>query len=306
VTWLAGKTSVISGAENTAGTGEPRANTIRARIRGAVFRRQLRSLRIDPLGIVGLVGLVILWWLLTFVLPGHDLPAPRAVVARLLTDFLNAPRLAFYGLSNTGLLDSMLYTASNVLIAAALGSIIGSLLGLVTARLGLVRAITDPVMLTAGTVPILVTAPFFLIWFGTGRLSSMLLVTIYVAVILYIYAQRAADNLDPVYENSARTLGATDAQLVRDVLIPAVVPEILGGVRIALAGCWGLEAIAELLGAQYGIGKIVQVLAGSADIEGIFAALLFLGLVAVLVDAIAASLISRATSWSVASTTGGR
>jgi ABC-type nitrate/sulfonate/bicarbonate transport system permease component len=223
-----------------------------------------------------------------------------------LTDFLGAPQLAFYGLSNTGLLDSMLYTASNVLIAAALGSIIGSLLGLVTARFHLVRAITDPVILTAGTVPILVTAPFFLIWFGTGRLSSMLLVTIYVAVILYIYAQRAADNLDPVYENSARTLGATDARLVRNVLIPAVVPEILGGVRIALAGCWGLEAIAELLGAQYGIGKIVQVLAGSADIEGIFAALLLLGLVAVLVDALAASLISRATSWSVASTTGGR
>src|SRR6266404_4343080 len=74
------KTSVTTGAENSAGTGEPRATTIRARVHpdgGAVFRRQLRSLRIDPLGIVGLVGLVILWWLLTFVLPGHDLPAPR-------------------------------------------------------------------------------------------------------------------------------------------------------------------------------------------------------------------------------------
>ena len=267
--------------------------------------RHFRSLRVDPLGIVGLVGLVILWWVLTFILPAHDLPAPRAVALRFMTDFFRAPQLAFYGLSDTGLLDSMLYTACNVLIAAALGSAIGSLLGLVTARIGFMRAITDPVMLTAGTVPILVTAPFFLIWFGTGRISSVLLVTIYVTVILYIYAQRAAENLDPVYEDSARTLGATDGRVVSDVLIPAVVPEILGGVRIALAGSWGLEAISELLGAQYGIGKIVQVLAGSADIEGIFAALLLLGLVAVLVDAVAALLISRIASWSVASTTDG-
>ena len=90
-----------------------------------------------------------------------------------------------------------------------------------------------------------------------------------------------------------------------DVLIPGTVPQILGGIRIALAGAWGLEAIAELLGSQHGIGKIVQVLAGSTDILGIFAALLVLGVVAVLFDALAALLFSHIAGWSVAARTSG-
>ena len=55
-------------------------------------------------------------------------------------------------------------------------------------------------MMTAGTVPILVAAPFLLIWFGVGRASAVCLVIFYVVVILYVFAQRAATNLDPIYE----------------------------------------------------------------------------------------------------------
>ena len=123
---------------------------------------------------------------------------------------------------------------------------------------------------------------------------------IYVFVILYLYAQRSADNLDPTYEDSARTFGATHADVVRDVLIPGTLPQILGGIRIALAGAWGLEAIAELLGAQRGIGKIIEVISGSLDIEGIFAALLTLGVVAVVADFVVAQAVAFATRWTTA------
>ena len=199
----------------------------------------------------------------------------------------------------------MVYTAVNVFVAVLVGGFVGAIAGLVSARFSLARAIVDPIMLTAGTVPILVAAPFFLIWFGVGRASSVLLVLLYVAVILYVYAQRAADNLDPVYEESARTLGARPWMIVRDILVPGTVPQILGGVRIALAGAWGLEAIAELLGAQYGIGKIVEVLAGATDVQGIFAALIVLGLVAVVCDWLAAVGFARLAVWSMVARTGG-
>ena len=199
----------------------------------------------------------------------------------------------------------MVYTASNVLIAVGLGSLFGTAAGLVTARFGLVREILDPVLMTVGTVPMLVLAPFFLIWFGVGRLNALLLVAVYVAVILYVFAQRAASNLDPVYEESAYTLGASPKHIVRDILIPGTVPQIVGGIRIALAGAWGLEAIAELLGSQYGIGKIVQVLVGSTDAQGIIAALIVLGLAAVLFDAIAAFVFSYIARWNISAKTGG-
>jgi ABC-type nitrate/sulfonate/bicarbonate transport system permease component len=262
--------------------------------------RRRKDWRVDPLGVLGVLLLIMIWQLLTAALPPSSLPTPWSVVGRIGRDFFIAEELSFYGLADTGLLNSMVYTGTNVLIAVVLGSAVGTVSGLVAARFHLIRSVLDPIVMTAGTVPILVLAPFFLIWFGVGRTSALLLVSIYVAVILYVFAQRAADNLDPVYEESAYTLGATPQRIVRDILIPGTVPQILGGIRIALAGAWGLEAIAELLGAQYGIGKIVQVLAGATDVQGIFAALLVLGLVAIVFDALAALAFSWIAGWSVA------
>ena len=267
--------------------------------------RDREAARIDPLGVFGLLILLAIWQALTAVLPPSSLPTPWAALIRIKQDFITAEQLSFYGLPNTGLLGSMIYTATNVVIAVALGSVAGALAGLVTARFAMIRALLDPIMMTMGTIPILVLAPFFLIWFGVKRITAVLLVAIYVAVILYIFAQRAADNLDPIYEESALTLGASPRRIVRDILIPGTVPQILGGVRIALGGAWGLEAIAELLGAQYGIGKIVQVLAGATDVEGIFAALIVLGLVAVIFDELAAFAIARVAGWSLAARPGG-
>jgi ABC-type nitrate/sulfonate/bicarbonate transport system permease component len=272
--------------------------------RGAPSRRRLIA-AIDPLRLLGVVLLIGAWQALTLVVPPSLLPAPAHVIARVFADFFSAPELSFYGLGDASLFGSMIYTTENVLIALAIGTAIGVLAGLATARFDLPRAVIDPIMFTAGTVPILVAAPFLLIWFGVGRTSAVALVVFYVVVILYVFAQRAADNLDPVYEESARTLGATPRQMIRDILLPATVPEILGGIRIALAGAWGLEAIAELLGSQQGIGKIIEVLAGGTDAEGIMAALLVLGLVAVGADALAAFAISRLAAWSVSAKPGG-
>ena len=126
-----------------------------------------------------------------------------------------------------------------------------------------------------------------------------------------MFAQKAAANLSPIYEEAARTFGASPMRVLRDVLLPGTLPEILGGVRIALAGAWGLECITELLGAQSGMGKIIQVLAGATDVQGIFAALVVLGLAAIVCDGVAVSIIARATRWqnraaSGVSLTGGR
>ena len=252
---------------------------------------------LDPLRLAGAVLFLGLWQAGSLLVSPIILPGPLGVFQRAATDFWSAPALSYFGVEDPSLAGNLLYTTENVIIAALLGTAIGVALGLLSARVWFVRATMDPVMMTAGTVPILIAAPFLLIWFGVGRTSAVSLVTFYVAVILYVSAQRAALNLNPIYENYALTLGADRRQILGAILIPGATPEILGGFRIALAGCWGLEAVAELLGSQSGVGKVLEVLAGATDPQGILATLLLLGLTAILADAGATLVIARLAAW---------
>ena len=252
---------------------------------------------LDPFRLAGAVLFIALWELASLVVSPIILPGPLSVLGRAATDFWSAPALSYYGVEDPSLAGNLAYTAENVAVAALIGAVIGVTLGLLSARVWFVRAAMDPIMMTAGTVPILIAAPFLLIWFGVGRASAVSLVAFYIVVILYLSAQRAALNLDPIYENYALTLGSRRGRMLRDILIPGTVPEILGGFRIALAGSWGLEAVAELLGSQSGIGKVLEVLAGATDPQGILATLLVLGFAAIVTDGLAATLIARFAAW---------
>lgn len=264
-------------------------------------RRLLPSF--DPLGLAGVLLLVALWFALVPFVSRTALPTPWGTAGTLVRKFWYDKTFAFYGLADTGFFSALLYTIENVFIAVFIGSAIGTVLGLITARSSLIRAVFDPIALTLGTVPILILSPFLLLWLGGDRASAVAMVAFYVAVILYTYAQRAADNLDPVYESSARTFGAPPGRILRDVLLPGTVPEILGGVRIALAGAWGLEAIAELLASQRGLGKLIESITKGADVESLFAALLLLGITAAVCDAVVAAVFGYLTRWRASAST---
>jgi ABC-type nitrate/sulfonate/bicarbonate transport system permease component len=253
--------------------------------------------RFDPLALAGLVLMIGIWFLLVPITPRSALPTPWGVVTTLVQKFWYHKSFAFYGLVDTGYFSALVYTIQNVMMAVCIGGAIGIVAGLVTARSSLVRAVCDPIVLTLGTVPILIASPFLLLWLGGDRASAVATVGFYIAVILYTYAQKAADNLNPVYESAARTYGASSRRVLGDVLIPGTLPEILGGIRIALAGAWGLEAIAELLASQRGLGKLMKSITAGSDIQGLFAALLLLGITAALFDLLVSLIFARLTRW---------
>jgi ABC-type nitrate/sulfonate/bicarbonate transport system permease component len=238
-----------------------------------------------------------LWFLLVPFVSRTALPTPWGVVGDVVRKFWTDKTFVFYGLVDTGFASALLYTIENVLIAVVIGCAVGIVAGLVTARSSLARAVLDPIALTLGTIPILIASPFLLLWLGGDRASAVGTVAFYVSVVLYTYAQRAADNLNPVYESAAQTFGASPGAVLRDVLIPGTLPEILGGIRIGLAGAWGLETIAELLASQRGLGKLIESITKGSDVQGLFAALLLLGVTAAAFDFVIALLFGALTRW---------
>jgi len=258
-----------------------------------------RRLTVDPLGVLGLFAIVALWWAITAVqvVPRVFLPPPGAVLQAIEENFLYSSYLANYNLGSGGLIASLFYTTENVLLALTIACIVGIALGLSSARIEFVRAVLDPIMLTAGTIPILVTAPFFLIWFGPVRSAQVGLLIVYQTTIIYLFAQRAVTNLDPIYGAAARTLGASRLRILTGVYFAGTLPEVFGGIRIALAGAWGLEAFAELLGAPQGIGRVIQGLATAADTTTVMAAIVVLAGVAVGFDVLVAGMFGFITRW---------
>jgi ABC-type nitrate/sulfonate/bicarbonate transport system permease component len=256
-------------------------------------------LQVDPLGILGLLALIALWWALSrfHVVSQLSLPPPAGVATTVAKNFFSSPYLAGYHLGEGGLADNLAYTIVNVVVALIVACVVGVTLGFVSARVDFVRVLADPIMLTAGTIPILVTAPFFLVWFGVSRSAQIALLILYDVTIVYLFAQRAATNLDPTYAAAGRTLGASEGRIVFDILFKGALPEVFGGVRIALAGAWGLEAFSELLGAPKGIGRVIQAMSEDMDTQMVFAAIIALAVVAVAFDIAVGALFGFATRW---------
>ena len=247
----------------------------------AVIRQLPRWL--DPVPVLGIAGTIGLWYLASWVV-GRYMPPPHQVFADGLSNLTASKYFVGLGLPTGGFLPHLAYTATTVIIGVGVGICIGFLSGISSARWPTVDRITDPFISTFGTVPILVAAPFFLIWFGLVGAAQAILVSFYTTVIMHIYCFQAVRNLHPKFVEYARTLGADTSAIFLRVILPGAVPEIFGGVRVAFAAAWGLAAIAELLGSRYGVGYAVLTLESVYDMSNIMAIIIYLGILALIMD----------------------
>lgn len=248
------------------------------------------------LSVLGLALALLVWQIASGVV-GRYMPPPLSVFDNMISNFAESAPLQGLGLPPGGYLPHLLYTVWNVTMGVTIGVAIGVTTGLAAWRWRVVDEITDPIVTIFGTLPILVAAPFFLIWFGLVAFAQVSLVAFYAAVILHLYTLRATRNVDPRYREYALTLGASDSVMFYRIMVPAALPEIVGGIRIALAAAWGLAAIAELLGAQFGVGRVIVSLTAVYDVESIMAIVLLISAFAVVLDLLVFFGRAWATRW---------
>jgi ABC-type nitrate/sulfonate/bicarbonate transport system permease component len=247
--------------------------------------------------VAGLALFFSVWWWAATQLPRSRLVTPLEAGRDIWTNFIYSPRLGVFGLGKAGYGSLLLYTVSNVLTGLVTGGAIGILIGTASARLRFLRLFVDPIVLVLGTVPVLVAAPLFLLWFGVVPFTQVLLVAFYSAVMMVLFSQHAAENVDPIYERWAMTFGAGLAVRIRHILVPGTVPEIIGGLRITLASAWGLEIFAEILGAPSGIGQAIKALTNLSNVSGLLACVVIVAVTAIVTDILLVALARRVTTW---------
>ncbi|UUY02817.1 ABC transporter permease subunit [Svornostia abyssi] len=252
---------------------------------GALHR--LRAAAVSGLlALAGVAVVVGIWWLISLGADPVRVPSPQVVFDALVSGWENIPALSFVAFQSGGIKQAVTYTTVNVIVGVGIGASIGFVVGALLGRVRLARELLSPGLFVLSTVPVLVLAPFLTIWFGTARFVQAGLVIVFALVTVAAVTQQATLDVGERYTNYAASLGARRSMLLRAVILPAIVPAAIGGIRVAAAAGWSFATVAELLGGNKGVGKLIQTMQGLSATADIMAAVIALGIVAVLVDAV--------------------
>ena len=178
-----------------------------------------------------------------------------------------------------------------------LGGLVGLVVGILMAVSQTFRAVADPIVEVVRPLPPLALIPLLILWFGIGIGTHVVMIAFGTFIVMVVTAYEAVRNVPPIYLQAAATLGASRSQTFRRVIVPAIVPDIFGGVRVAVAASFGYAVAAELMGAQGGVGWFMVTSRRYLLTENIVAALIVIVAMAFLADQLVRWVNRRLTSW---------
>jgi len=223
------------------------------------------------------IALLLTWQLVstTGAVPVSQLPSPEMVW------------LAAVDLAQRGLLG--LYVAistQRVLIGFAFGAAIGLLLGAVVGLSRLGDILLAPTLGAIRAVPSLAWVPLLILWFKIGEESKIILIAIGAFFPVYTIVAAALRHVDRQLLEAGRAFGLRGVRLFTTVQLPAVVPSVLAGLRLALAQSWLFLVAAELIASSMGLGFLLLDSGQNGRIDRIILAIILLALLGKLTDSI--------------------
>ncbi|MCQ0025139.1 ABC transporter permease [Streptomyces somaliensis DSM 40738] len=254
--------------------------------RRASLRRTLTGRVLPPVAAVALVLAV--WQLMVWLeaADAYKLPAPSAVWDSLSEMWLQ------------GTLFGVLWTSvSRALSGFLLALAIGTPLGLLVARVKVVRAAVGPVLSGLQSLPSVAWVPPAVLWLGLN--DRMMYAVILLGAVPSIANGLIAgvDQVPPLFLRAGRTLGATGLRGARHVVMPAALPGYLAGLKQGWAFSWRSLMAAELIASSpelgLGLGQLLENGRNNSDMPGIFLAILLILLVGVAVDLLLFSPLER-------------
>lgn len=197
--------------------------------------------------------LLLSWWAITQsgLIPALFLPPPGDVLAKFGT-------LVSSGYMNATLQQHLLASLQRILLALLAAIAVGIPLGIAIGVFPRVRHFLDPVIEFYRPLPPLAYLPLIVIWFGIGELSKVLLIFLAILAPVLISTAHGVRSINIVRQQAALSLGASRLQLLRYVILPGALPDILTGVRIGLGAGWSTLVAAELIAATQGLGFMIQ------------------------------------------------
>ncbi len=242
-----------------------------------VVRGELDRRRYLGMATASFLGLLALWWAVAASGSVNPLflPGPVAVI-RALIDWWQTGNLV----NDIGI------SVYRVMAGFALSAVMAVPLGLFIGAYRPVRALFEPMMEFARYLPAVAFVPLVLLWFGLGESSKIALIWIGTFFQMVLMISEDANRVPMAQIEAARTLGATNREIMRLVMLRSAMPAMLDTLRITLGFAWTYLVVAELIAANSGLGYAILRAQRFLQTDKIFVGIILIGLIGLLTDQI--------------------
>jgi len=276
-----GKAGAAAAASDTA----PLAAFARARAR----RRKVQVRAAQAATVVLILGA---WEILSRVgvIDPFFFGSPVGIVSRL-ADW------AIHGTAYGSLWLQIWVTIEESVLGFLVGVVLGVACGVTLGEVAFLADVFAPFIKAVNALPRIVLGSIFIMWLGLGLASKVMLAAVLVFFVVFFNAFQGVRSVDRNFVANARILGATRLQVVRHVVIPSAMTWIIASLHVALGLAIIGAIVGEFLGSQYGLGLVIATAQNTFDANGVFAAMLIIGVLAVSAEAAMEVLERRLLAW---------
>jgi NitT/TauT family transport system permease protein len=258
-------------------------------------RQRLEALRAVVLG-AGFPILLILIWDRAVVMSGTRLIPSPYQVAVMMYDFTFGGIYddAFSGTILTHVSKSVQRVYGGFLLAALVGIPLGMMIG----RIKVMRQLLDPTISLLRPIPVTAWLPLSMIFFGLGPNAAIFLVFLGAFFPILLNTMFGVRSIDPKLFEAASMLGCSGASMFRQIVLPASLPAIVSGLRIAHGFAWILIVVGEMTGVPTGLGSVVMDGRTLSRTDLVITGMIVIGACGFITDRIIVAISNRLLSWS--------
>jgi NitT/TauT family transport system permease protein len=184
-----------------------------------------------------------------------------------------------------------------VFVGVASGIALAVPVGFVLGWYRSVRAFIDPLINFFRALPPIALIPLVIVYFGVDELAKTVIHNYASFFTGVIVMYEGISQISPIYVRVARTLGASDGEIYRKVIIPLAVPHMLTALRVALGVACATLVASELIAAQQGLGALIQNAGSFFQLDIIYVGIICIGLIALLMDLALRTIARRFVGW---------
>lgn len=225
--------------------------------------------------IIFFAALIILWELGSRFELWHEtiLPSPTSVYESLMAGF-----------ADMTLIYDLAASFRRLLIGLLVALLIGTGLGILLARSKTADDTIGSMVLALQSVPSIVWLPLAMMWFGLGEGAIIFVVILGGTFVMTLNVRTGIKNVNPLYIKAARTMGSNGFDLFLQVIIPASVPYLVTGARLAWAFAWRALMAGELLSSGPGLGYTLRYASDFGNMSLVIGVMIIIGVVGAIVD----------------------